>query len=184
MLLGKLSFFGNVEKIPTKEQGRFAIPISLVHPFLPVTLRYGVPFLPPRGRLWGNSPCRMGDARARDQIRGLQEVVVAGRCVEDVAPYRRRAYFVLINRKNATSAGGVSETCADPAAPRHGGQSRSIMSCGHDTGDSPAVSWLAVLRHSAPQIFDVQDDTQGARRLRLCAKEWIVTCSLFCIQWQ
>ena len=49
MNLGKQSLFGNVEKIPTKAQRRFAIPISLVHPFLPGRIRSGVPTFP-----WGD----------------------------------------------------------------------------------------------------------------------------------
>ena len=94
-----------------------------------------------------------------------------GRCVEDVAPYRRRAYFVLINRKNATSAGGVSETCADPAAPRHGGQSRSIMSCGHDTGRQSPVSNspLANICGFAPLLVRLRTFRSAKLRLGCCA---------------
>ena len=33
-----------------------AVPISSRDPFLPVRLRYGDPFLPPRGRLLGARP--------------------------------------------------------------------------------------------------------------------------------
>jgi hypothetical protein len=54
----------------------------------------------------------------------------------------------------------------DPASPRHGGQSRSIMSCGHDTGDSPRYhgSRFCLLGHAVPSTR--KSSTSCATRCR------------------
>ena len=55
---------------------------------------------------------------------------VPARCVEDVAPYRRRAYFVLINRKRMQLMQAASQKPAQiPLAPP-----RSFASLEDDTG--------------------------------------------------
>ena len=58
-----------------------------------------------------------------------------------------------------------TETRAFDFAPRHGGQPRSIMSCGHDTGDSPRCHGLqapALQKTTAPR------DNHGAEYLLDC----------------
>ena len=65
-------------------------------------------------------------------------------------------------RHDACPYGKLSKPIGDPASPRHGGQPRSIMSFGHDTGDSPRYhgsrpsgsTALTALQHRS-----AQDDT-------------------------
>ena len=136
-------------------------------PFLPVTLRYGVPFLPPRGRLWGSSPCQMGDTRARDLARGPSGTPVPTKsyCCRTVrrgrrplptegllCPYQsqkcnlcRRRVRNLRRSRCAMTRGTVPQYHV--LRTRHRETVPGIMACGF-------APLLSACGHSAPQNFD------------------------------